>query len=1464
MRTFSFMFNNDSRKVCQSIPYQIFCLVLFLFGLSISASAQDLNDFDFTVEVNDETCPNGGSLNFGVANTQNGATITYHIFKAPDFNSPISIQEAQTITGLSAGDYKVTAVQTLNGESGTQSKEFDIVKSYEPITFSVIGENICSGNDGKISINLITGKAASFEIRGPANIGPQQNPIFDGLPEGNYTVLVTHECGERVTQSFQLQSPNIEIDASEVSFSPVLESCDEVKVTHVLNSKGSAIQYPVAVIFTVVNPNGDEIEFNMILPEGNATEETFESKIPFFNATPYSYSIKTIDACGNETISPTFPVEMGLEISDDLFYSAGCGERYLSINPKFFSPPYTINFQSYPDGFDPIAFNQNYPGPFEEEFVYFGGQGQPIPEGEYVVEISDQCGRKAQITGFNEVQILPPVPTVLRGCGIEHASLRLAATDYDMSMVQITEAPSNYPFTLPHDVSEHIFIGNPSEFYLADLPVGDYSFFVNESCGTSHQVTINLPAQSIQENQVIIEENCGSFNIQLQHQSNLNASQNEKIGLQLWEEASGNWVHPATATPYQEGEELSAANAHMLKNGSTNYNLTFSGKFRVVKSYTNWKNGADLQNGDKPLGYCLDILEEFEFEKELKFFDINSFSCPDGLFDVAISANGYFPLTYSIVAKDGKPFALNNGNDPYFSRLEKGNYTFRLEDQCGNIINQNYRVSENNFPQIMPNNLCEGQNGSLSLSNLDFLTFEWWKASEPETILSTSSRLDFENFQAALNHGLYQVRLTHPNPLSCLNVVLDFEIPDTDTGAMAGNGLTASVCQGDVLNLFDFLEGEFANYGNWQVVKGDANLIGNIWNTEDLAAGQYEFEYTVFGICTGEDQTIVSLNLQNSPPTPVGEEIQFFCANDNPTLANITIEGDQISWYDAPEGGISVDPETLLTDGMEYFAASFLDGCISLNRLKVTTVVTAAIQNNQITGDQVIFKNDAPTLFEGTQPTGGDGHFEYQWQKSLNGNDWEDFVGAELKDFQSGIIREDTYFRRMVSSGGCAMVSSNVIFVQVELAEIEANGDSFGPFKGYEDNLLIGILDNDTYKGAVISEGSVTPSIISVRDSRNQLVSLPIAFDDHANILLGADTKPDTYTITYSICENKVPDNCATAEIKVVILPVELVIQKTLQEKTILEGETVTYQISIKNNSQFELKDLVVEDLLPEGLLITSSSMDLEEDNKWKIITMRPLDEIRFTIDVMAMHEGTFINQIQAQIGSFEQKFDGDLLTVNPRAVDLQIYKTSFNTKIHEGDEFTYEITLTNNGFIPAKLAVIKEYLPDNVSPLRFEVHRFGEVYKGNVMHQTVRYLAWSNQDLEVGETVKIFLTVIASKEGPIINRVVAESEERDLDPSNNEGIDRNQILPLFIPNVFKPDNDGKNETFRIRAIDQFQKIKLIVLNRWGDQVYESLDYKNDWDADGLNGGTYYYILETESESGESQTHKGWVQVIKN
>jgi gliding motility-associated-like protein len=84
----------------------------------------------------------------------------------------------------------------------------------------------------------------------------------------------------------------------------------------------------------------------------------------------------------------------------------------------------------------------------------------------------------------------------------------------------------------------------------------------------------------------------------------------------------------------------------------------------------------------------------------------------------------------------------------------------------------------------------------------------------------------------------------------------------------------------------------------------------------------------------------------------------------------------------------------------------------------------------------------------------------------------------------------------------------------------------------------------------------------------------------------------------------------------------------------------------------------------------------------------------------------------------------------------------------------------------------------------------------------------------------------------------------------------------LFIPNALSPNGDGKNDKFIIRGLERYQGVTLDIYNRWGNQVYHSANYSNTWDGNGLNEGTYYYILKVKEATGE-KAYKGWILLAR-
>jgi gliding motility-associated-like protein len=84
-------------------------------------------------------------------------------------------------------------------------------------------------------------------------------------------------------------------------------------------------------------------------------------------------------------------------------------------------------------------------------------------------------------------------------------------------------------------------------------------------------------------------------------------------------------------------------------------------------------------------------------------------------------------------------------------------------------------------------------------------------------------------------------------------------------------------------------------------------------------------------------------------------------------------------------------------------------------------------------------------------------------------------------------------------------------------------------------------------------------------------------------------------------------------------------------------------------------------------------------------------------------------------------------------------------------------------------------------------------------------------------------------------------------------------ISELQIPNVFTPNGDGKNDLLAFKNIEYFPNTALTIYNRWGNKIYTSTDYRNDWNGGGHSDGVYYFILEGPQLK---ETKYGYVQIF--
>ena len=94
--------------------------------------------------------------------------------------------------------------------------------------------------------------------------------------------------------------------------------------------------------------------------------------------------------------------------------------------------------------------------------------------------------------------------------------------------------------------------------------------------------------------------------------------------------------------------------------------------------------------------------------------------------------------------------------------------------------------------------------------------------------------------------------------------------------------------------------------------------------------------------------------------------------------------------------------------------------------------------------------------------------------------------------------------------------------------------------------------------------------------------------------------------------------------------------------------------------------------------------------------------------------------------------------------------------------------------------------------------------------------------------------------------------------------------LDKIIPNVFTPNNDAKNDYFKVNADninDCFDSFMIKIYGRWGELLFESEDFHFKWDGNNkkdkaMADGVYFYIIEGNFKN-ESFKYRGNVQILR-
>lgn len=967
---------------------KIYFFLCWLFVTQF-VSAQ-LSDFTLEVSVIHETCVGNGALNFKVTGTAPGASIIYSVYKIPDEIIPIAVISAASIGGLTSGVYKVVASQALNNENNSKEEYIEVLNQKTLLTYTFNGFDEICGGDGEIQVNTITGSAVLYEILdGPVIKTMQTSNIFSGLVQGKYKIRVFDSCGEGVVETFTLskKDPTLSLLVSEES----LVTCDLVSigfdVIPLVQTPDGVIKYPLQITTKVDYPDGTHLVLQSAL--NNTTK--FKTNVLFFDSQKYNYSFLITDGCGktytlngeididNSILTQTkvvdcttkkihfygisglvliegpqnYPVglpqnftdqivnhefeTLGLHAGNYVFQAIGlCGDtHYFSFDISDSPPgePYAVQYGvtckqgSFVFGFISTIILVSAPDDFVGALPYDFSNIidvnnitvlQNVPLGTYVFEVTNLCGEKSILTADILFTVSNPSQYFVPECDDNTSRLAISG---DITKIVLVAAPSTYKAVLPVDLTADVVSG---ALTISSLPSGTYVFKVHNSCDIEEDYVVDIPANE-QVSSVMVIQNCGSFDLDL-HDSPY--SPLKSYWLQKFYPLQNDWGNPVSGD--LAGNHFpDSSNAISLNNNSLNLNLYFIGRFRVLR-----KQIVTLPGDESPV-YCYKQIYEFQTNDKPQITDVKSILC-NGAFDVLVNANGVLPLIYRIVAKDGAPYLLENGNSSLFENIDPGLYSFQVIDNCGNVLNSDYEINTPNPIEIKATGLCPAQSAILTVPPFSFLTYKWWKGSDTSNVLSVKNLLNLDNFNPETDSGTYYVNINYSgNPNSCLNFTLSYTIEADAYFPDAGDDVSVSFCGNQsVVNLDDLLSGDYDPGGIWESLDTGINLVDSIWDSTGVSPGIFHFKYMVKGDCSSVDESVVSIEIKSVPDIakPVGDIA--VCVGEAIHLFIYDSGGEKFHWigpdgFDSSEQNPVIANATELNSGM-YSVQSELNGCFSV------------------------------------------------------------------------------------------------------------------------------------------------------------------------------------------------------------------------------------------------------------------------------------------------------------------------------------------------------------------------------------------------------------------------------------------------------------------------------------------------------------------------------------------------------
>jgi len=381
--------------------------------------------------------------------------------------------------------------------------------------------------------------------------------------------------------------------------------------------------------------------------------------------------------------------------------------------------------------------------------------------------------------------------------------------------------------------------------------------------------------------------------------------------------------------------------------------------------------------------------------------------------------------------------------------------------------------------------------------------------------------------------------------------------------------------------------------------------------------------------------------------------------------------------------------------------------------------------------------------------------------------------------------------------------------------------------------------------------------------------------NDPTDIDPDTDGDPDDPTVT-NIAENPILEVIKTAAVM------------DDGDGVVGVDDVITYTITVENTGNVTLINVVIvdtfEDLNGNPLTLATgptfvgptSSLGSAEGTlqvgeiatytATYVITQSDVDAGGVSNSVVANGDsplGTNVNDTSDDDDDLDgNTTDDPTETLTDSTFELSVFKEVDNTSPLVGEQVTFTITLSNEGYVTANNIVVDEVIPSGYTYV-------SSITTGGTYSEVNGTWTISQLDPAQVEILQITVEVLGFGDYLNIATISAFDGGTDVNIDNNESEAFVVPICLTIYNEFSPNGDGVNEFFNIDCIETYPNNKVEIYNRWGNIVYEKRGYRNDWDgtsngrvvvneSDKLPVGTYYYVIDLGDGS---KPKVGWLYI---